>query len=387
MSTRRSVGWLEVYPDWSREGPQRPELPNNETPCFVRRSTMIRSLRSRLSLCALALAVGCRADQLKCPDCDTVVVAAIGEPSTLVPPLIYETVGRDISDQIYERLAYLRPGSSPIDAGAFRPGLADKWERVDSLTWRFHLRPNARWQDGRSVTASDVAFSFEAYSDSSLESAALGYLAGKVRAVSEDSATVRITFADPSPEQLYDATYHVRIMPKHVWDSIPRARWAADTNLAHLVGSGPYTIQEWRRGSFLRLAADTAQTGDDAPRLRRAVWRFSPDPDAAFNLILGHEAHIMETVISRERARRVAADTGLKVLSYPGAAYGFLVFRVADAAGRPHPVLGNRELRRALAQAVDRNTLAHSVFGPDAKAPPGPMSQLLWIWNDEIRAI
>ena len=31
--------------------------------------------------------------------------------------------------------------------------------------------------------------------------------------------------------------------------------------------------------------------------------------------------------------------------------------------------------------------LARSVFGEDAKAPPGPMSQLLWIWNDDIRTL
>ena len=43
--------------------------------------------------------------------------------------------------------------------------------------------------------------------------------------------------------------------------------------------------------------------------------------------------------------------------------------------------------RRALALAVDRETLARSVFGREAKAPPGPMSQLLWIWNDSIATL
>ena len=340
-----------------------------------------------IPIAAAAAIAGCGDREPPCPRCDTVVVAAISEPSTLVPPLIYETVGRDVSDQIYERLAYLKPGSSPLDAGAYRPGLAEKWERVDSLTWRFHLRPDARWHDGKPVTAADVAFSFEVFSDSSLESVALSYLAGKVRVAAEDSATIRISFAETSPEQLYDATYHVRVMPKHVWDTIPRARWAADTNLAHLVGSGPYTIENWQRGSFLALAADTAQTGEDGASLRRAIWRFAAGPDAALNLILGHEADVMEALISEERARRVAADTSYRLVTYPAAPYGFLAFRLADAAGRPHPILGNRELRRALAQAVDRPTLARATFGAGTKAPPGPMSQLLWIWDDDTRVL
>jgi peptide/nickel transport system substrate-binding protein len=316
------------------------------------------------------------------------VIAAISEPATLVPPLVGETVGRDISDQIFERLAVLSPGGSPIDVGAYRPGLAERWERIDSFAWRFHLRPGARWHDGRAVTAPDVAFSFDAFSDSLLDAGARSYLAGRIRVATEDSLTVRITFTEPSPEQLYDATYHVRVFPRHIWDSIPRARWAEDTTLAHLVGSGPYHVQGWQRGRFLILVADSASAArEQTPDIRRVVWRFAPDPDAALNLVLGHEADLLENVGALDRVARVAADTSFRVVTYPAAVYGFLAFRVADAAGRPHPVLGDRELRRALAQAVDRPTLARALFGKATRVPPGPMSQVLWIWDNGIRTL
>jgi peptide/nickel transport system substrate-binding protein len=349
---------------------------------------MAASHRPGFALLALALLHACQDPRTACRDCGTVVVAATGEPSSLVPPLVYETVGRDISDQIYERLAYLTSRGSPIDAGAFRPGLAERWERVDSLSWRFHLRPGARWQDGRRVTADDVVFSFEAFSDSTLDAGARGYLAGKARATAEDSVTVRVTFTEPSPEQLYDATYHVRVLPRHIWDSIPRGRWAADTNLMHLVGSGPYRIQSWQRGRFLTLVADTVRAGTgDPPAIRRAIWRFAPDPDAALNLLLSHEADLMETVGAPDRVQRVSRDTSFRLETYPAAVYGFLAFRVADARGRPHPILGDREVRLALAQAVDRPTLARALFGEGTKPPPGPMSQLLWIWDDDTKVV
>jgi peptide/nickel transport system substrate-binding protein len=332
--------------------------------------------------------LGCRARTTSCAECGTVVIAAVSEPTSLVPPLVFETVGRDISDQVFERLANLAPGAAPIDLTAYRPGLADRWERVDSLSWRFHLRPGARWHDGRRVTAQDVVFSFEAFTDSTLDAVARSYLAGRVRATAEDSATVRIAFTKPSPDQLYDATYHVRILPRHVWDSIPRARWAADTTLSHLVGSGRYRLQDWRRGQFVRLTAESLEAGrEHLPAIRRAIWRFAADPDAALNLILSHEADLMETAGTQERVQRVLRDTSFRVMPYPAAVYGFLAFRVADASGRPHPVLGNREVRRALAEAVDRPTVARALFGEGTKAPPGPMSQLLWIWDDNIRAL
>jgi peptide/nickel transport system substrate-binding protein len=333
------------------------------------------------------LAVGCRPDTSACSRCGTVVVAATGEPSHLLPPLAVETVGRDIGDQIYERLADLAPGAAPIDTAAYRPALAAHWERVDSLTWRFHLRPGARWQDGAPVTAEDVRFSFEAFGDSALDAPALPYLAGRLAVTAEDSATVLVRFAAPSAEQLYDATYHVRILPAHVWSAIPRDRWKADTAIAHLVGSGPYRLAEWKRGEYVRLVADTAG-GRTPPAVRTAVWRFAADPDVALNLVLSHEADLLETAGSPKNAERAAADSSLRLLPYPSATYGFLGFRIRGGpAPGPHPVFAEAATRRALALAVDRETLARSAFGREAKAPPGPMSQLLWIWDDGIRTL
>ena len=341
-------------------------------------------LAASLGLC---LVVACSRPPQECAGC-TVVIAATGEPASLLPPVVVQTVERDISDQIYSRLAYLESPGSPIDPAAFRPGLAESWDRVDSLTWKFHLRPGLEWQDGKALTAFDVVFSFEAFSDSTLDAPARGYLAGKIRAAAEDSTTVRLTFEQPYPEQLYDATYHVRIIPRHIWDTIPRDRWAADTALSHLVGTGPYHIVSWQRGRSLTLAADTAGSGArKIPDVRRVVWRFSPDPDAALNLLLSHEADVMETVGAPDRVRRVAADTTFRLVTYPAAVYGFLAFRVADCGGRPHRLVGNRDLRRALAHAIDRPAVARAILGEGTKAPPGPMSQLLWIWDDRIQPI
>jgi peptide/nickel transport system substrate-binding protein len=346
---------------------------------------MSRSLQAALSIGLLAT-LGCAEKQPACANCSTAVVAAAGEPVTLIPPLIADAVGRDVSDLIFERLADLRPGASPIDPSAFAPRLSDHWERLDSLTWRFHLRPAARWHDGIPVTAEDVVFSFGAYTDSSVDAVARSYLAGQVTAIAEDSGTVRVHFAKSSPEQLYDATYYVRVLPKHVWGTIPPEQWRADTALTRLVGSGPYRLRRWSRGQFLELDADTSRASL-LPDVRHLVWRFTPDPDAALDLLLAHEVDLMETVGAPDRAERVAKDSSIRLITYPTAAYGFLGFRVADAAGHPHPILGDREMRRALTAAVDRTSLAHAFFGPGTKVPPGPMSQLLWIWDDAIKVV
>ena len=340
----------------------------------------------RFLMFGLAALAGCSDRGRPCERCGTVVVAATGDPSHLLPPLAIETVARDIGDQVYERLADLAPGASPIDSTAYRPALAARWERVDSLTWRFHLRPGARWHDGKPVSAEDVRFSFEAFEDSLIDAPARPYLAGRIGVVVEDSATVLLRFREPSPEQLYDATYHVRVIPSHIWSGRPSADWMNDTTVAHLVGSGPYRVSTWKRGEFVTLVADSG--GAALPPIRRAVWRFVPDPDAALNLVLSHEADVMETAGTSERAARAGRDTTLRLVAYPSATYGFLGFKIVDQPSRrPHPIFGDAATRRALALAVDRESLARSTFGREAKAPPGPMSQLLWIWDDAIETL
>ena len=95
----------------------------------------------------LVLQLGC-GDRGSCTRCGTLVIAATGEPSSLIPPLVQETVGRDVSDFVFERLAVLAKGGSSVDSKAFTPGLASRWEQTDSVTWRFELRPDAAWHDG-----------------------------------------------------------------------------------------------------------------------------------------------------------------------------------------------------------------------------------------------
>ena len=63
------------------------------------------------------------------------VVAATGEPTSLVPPLVFETVGRDIGDQVFERLADLGPGARPDGCGGLPagPGRAVGTDRLADL--------------------------------------------------------------------------------------------------------------------------------------------------------------------------------------------------------------------------------------------------------------
>ncbi len=342
---------------------------------------MTRRIASLLTASFISILAGCERARGPCEHCRTVRIAAVREPASIFPPLVFETVGRDIGDRVFERLATFEPNGATIDPTAFRPGLAISWDRVDSLSWRFHLRPGALWHDSVSVTASDVAFSFAAYTDSSLETGAASALEG-VRAEVIDSATVLVRFPRYSPEQLYDATWHVRILPRHVWAALPPAAWVSDTSLAHLVGSGPYRVVSWVRGTSVTLEADS--TWQPAPAIQRLVWRFTTDPDAALNLLLADEAELLEQAGAPAQAQRAAGDTMLRAIPYSSAVYGFAAFKIEGAKGRRDARFSDRAVRQALTLAVDRASIARAVFGPKTAVPEGPVSRLQWIAGDGV---
>ena len=330
--------------------------------------------------CALILAA-CRRADTTCHECGTVRIAAVREPASILPPLVFESVGRDISDRVYERLATFKSGGATIDPTAFRPALADSWERVDSLTWRFHLRPGALWHDSVSVTASDVVFSFAAYTDSTLETAAASALTG-VTAEATDSATVLIHFPRYSPEQLYDATWHVRILPMHIWSAMPPASWPSDTSLAHLVGSGPYRVAA---GS----AAPPSRSMPTPPGSRRRPFAASSGASPPIPTPRSTSCSLGKRSCSSTPARRhnpIALPPTRCCVSCPirPPSTGSLPSSSLVAKGKPDPRFSDRAVRQALTLSVDRATIARAVFGPNAAVPEGPVSRLQWIAGDGV---
>ena len=242
------------------------------------------------------------------PGAARVVIAATGDPTHLLPPLAYETVARDIGDQVFERLADLAPGGAPIDASAYRPALATRWERVDSLAWRFHLRPGralagraAGDLGGRPLLVRRLRRLRDRRTGAALPEPASPWCrrtrppsSSASRALGRGTALRRHLSRPHHPEP-------------HLGPTAPRLPGPPTPASRDLVGSGPYRVAEWKRGEFVRLVADT--TAPVPPKIRRAIWRFAPDPDAALNLVLSHEADLLETAGSPDRQARVARDT------------------------------------------------------------------------------
>jgi len=355
---------------------------------MLRRSPLRLSVYVVLVVAVLASA-GCeRRGGCTGSNCGTLINAAVGEPATLLPPSSEDIVANDIGEQLFLKLADVGMSENTLGDEDFQALLAQKWEWDGPRTLVFHLDPRARWQDGQPVTAADVEFTFNAYNDSAVGSPYRPKLHRIASVTQRDSLTAVFRFKERYPEMFYDAVYHMRILPAHLLRPVPRDQWRNAPFGRQPVGDGPYRFVRWQAAQSIELVADsTFFLG--RPGIRRLIWRFTPNLQVAVQQAIADEADVREQLVTPDNVERARAAKQLAVYTYRGNVYTLLWFnqRSPDDSTLPHPIFADRDVRRALTMAVDRASLLKSALGELAKVPPGPMSELLGIWDPDIRQL
>lgn len=344
---------------------------------------------SLLALGALPLALACSGrGSCKGDYCGTVVFVTANNPKTLLPPVIDNSGARDIDEQLFLRLADIGMSINTVGDADFVPKLATHWEWDDPKTLVFHLDPRARWQDGVAVTANDVAFSFDAYRDPTLNAAARNSLTRIASVTVRDSLTAVFRFKERYPTAFYDAVYQMWILPQHLLAQIPRTDWLTAAYGQHPVGDGPYRFTSSVPGQSVELTADsTFYLG--RPHIRHLIWKIVANLPAAVSNIVTNQADAIEFLGPPANIEQAKKAPDVSIIPYPGSSYMYVELntRANGDSSEPHPILGDREVRRALTLALDRQSMVTSIFGTYAKVPPGPLPQLWSIWDTTVRTL
>jgi len=308
----------------------------------------------------------------------TMVIAQPGEPGTLLPPLMGMSIEKQILDLLYDRLAEIGDDLNTVGDKGFRKQLAERWEWApDSLSIAFHLDPRARWHDGVPVRASDVRYSFALMRDPALGSPSLPLISNIDSVAVRDSLTAVAYFKRRTPEQFYDFVYQVQILPEHILSNTPPAQMKTAEIARRGVGSGRFRLAKWESGKQLELVADTANYRG-RPKLDRIVYTKTPDYTTAITRFFAGDADFFEQ-LRPEHIAQVAKDTARRALPFPTLSYAYLALNNVDATqpGQPHPIFGDRAVRRALSMAIDRRAMLRNVFGQYGVPLYGPFPHAL----------
>jgi len=343
------------------------------------RSSCRRALAAGGALAGLALAA-CARPALDAPPAERPWIVATSVDFAGVNELVAPNVRftREVQDLLFLGLLDEQPDFADHPP-TFAPALAERWElSPDGLEIGFHLRPDARWSDGRPITARDVEFTHRAQLAAEV---AWPYAESKrviesLRVV--DAQTVVFRLRAPGPYRLVDVN-DGNILPEHVWGGIPFAEWraAGDRFRASAVVSGPYRIAAWRPGLELELEPNPHAPSHGGAAARRVVFRVTPDPAALVERLLAGEFDFADGLQPLD-AERVARAAGLRLLTSASRQYDYIAWNLRRAP------FDDPGIRRALTLAIDRRQLVDALWRGRAEIAAGPVPSNAWARDPEL---
>lgn len=253
--------------------------------------------------------------------------------------------------------------------GSVGPLLAESVKTsADGLSYTFTLRPGIKFHNGAPLTAEDVVWSWKRYLAPATQWQCLAQFDGrggrtKVEAVSaSDARTVVFRLAQPAALFLAEmASIQCGAGAILHKDSV-----AADGSWKEPIGTGPFTLKEWRRGQYLELARFAGYqaragerdgyTGNKTPLVDAVRFVFIPDESVARAALIRGDVDVMPFLSPESRQDLVKRKT-FTVGGATTPVMNTVLLQTRD------PLLKDVRLRRALALAMDGEQLAQVVSG------------------------
>lgn len=170
------------------------------------------------------------------------------------------------------------------DSVGFIPWLARSWNASpDGLTWTFELRDNVTWHDGRPLSASDVAFTYEYFRSLPPQQANIVGQLAFISGVSTKGNVVKVRLDEPYAPFPESVAGSVPIIPQHIWSGISDPK--QDLTPSAIIGSGPYSLASYdlTQGSYRFVSNDRYFLGNPVVR----ALEFSPSSNELVGLKVG----------------------------------------------------------------------------------------------------
>lgn len=252
----------------------------------------------------------------------------------------------------FASLSLLTQTNDPLvqrdDDGNLAPGLATSWKQVDANTWRFTLRQNVKWHDGKPFTSKDVVFTIGRVVNPQTGYGFLSRIAQVTGARAVDDYTVDILTKSPTPT-LVRGLSDIVMEPEHYY-----AANGADAMLKRPLGTGPFVFDKWISGDRYELKANRNYWGG-APKVDRLVIRQIPEASTRVASLLAGESQIIEEV-PVDLLDQVTSDPANRILETTSTAGMVLSFDTRI------PPFDNPKVREAINLAIDKPTILKQIL-------------------------
>ena len=239
--------------------------------------------------------------------------------------------------------------------GSVSPLLAEKWEvSPDLKSYTFTLRKGVKFQNGEPFNAQAVKFSFERAAGEKSTNKDKRTFSGMASVAAVDEHTLVILNKELDPDFLFlmgQATAII-VEPKSV-----------DTNATKPVGTGPYKLDVWNKGSSVVLSRWDGYRSAAAVKIKKVTFRFISDPAAQVAALLAGDIDAFPRVTPRS-VPQFKNNAKFQVLVSGSRAKTIL------AINNKKKPLDDVRVRRAIAAAIDRKAVIEGA-GDGYGAPIG----------------
>ncbi|MEM9475239.1 MAG: ABC transporter substrate-binding protein [Pseudomonadota bacterium] len=268
-----------------------------------------------------------------------------------------------------------------------QPGLAESWEPVDDVTWRFNLRPGVTFHDGSTLDAADVVHSVNriplaAGPDGGL----VTYTRRIVEATAIDDLTVEFKTDSPAATLPLDLT-RLFVIPSEVALDTPVAEFNSG---AAAIGTGPFKLESWEAKGDMVVVPNESYWGD-APAWDKVTFSEISNDSARTAALLSGRVDMVNYVPPTDVAR-VRSEGGLEVFSGPSV-YIFMLFpdysdntplvRAKDGGALDANPFQDLRVRQAISYAVNREAIASRVMEDLATPASQIITEGFFGWSPE----
>jgi peptide/nickel transport system substrate-binding protein len=268
---------------------------------------------------------------------DSIVLAMALEPSPGLDPTggAASSIAEVTLYNIYETLTKINPD------GSVTPLLAEGWEvSPDLTTYTFRLRKGVKFHNGEPFNAQAVKFSFDrAGGEKSTNKDKRTFANLTTRVVDEHTVVILTKEIDPDFPFLMGQATSIIVEPK-----------SADTNATRPVGTGPYRLENWVKGSSVALSKWDGYRNAANIKLRRATFRFIADPAAQVAALLAGDVDAFPRVTPRS-VPQFKGNPRFQVVVSGSRAKTIL------ALNNGKKPFNDVRVRRAVAMAIDRKAI------------------------------
>lgn len=318
-----------------------------------------------------------------------IVYCVNGAVNTFNPQLASHGLIVDtLSAQLYDRLLDVDSYNSQL-----MPAIAERWQVKDNgSTFIFHLRHNVHFQHTpwftptRTMNADDVVFSFARMFDRNhpwhqVSGGQYHYFDSLQFADSVQSVTklshyvVQIKLSHPDASFLWHiATHYAPILSAEYADKLQRLGTPAVLD-NQPVGSGPFQLNEYRAGQFVRLQRHP-DYWRGVPRLKQIVIDMGVGGTGRLSKLLTGECDVLAyTPASQLTVLR--DDPRLRMVLQPAMNIAYLAFNTAK------PPLDNVKVRQALALAINNQRLVASIYYGTAQVATSALPRASWAYQPQ----